>query len=44
MVGEQLPGDALGLIAPVGSDSGSGGLGVGGLPTGAQMRRCEVGR
>ncbi len=28
MVGEPLPGDPLALIAPAGSDGGSGGLGV----------------
>ena len=41
MVGEALPGDPLALIAPAGSDGGSGGLGVGALPAGAQICSCN---
>ena len=41
MVGEPLPGDPLALIAPAGSDGGSGGLGVGALPAGAQICSCN---
>ncbi|BBW99229.1 nitrite reductase large subunit [Mycolicibacterium moriokaense] len=40
MVGEQLPGDALALIAPAGSEGG-GGLGVGALPAAAQICSCN---
>lgn len=40
MVGEQLPGDPLGLIAPAGPQSGTG-LGVGALPAGAQICSCN---
>jgi nitrite reductase (NADH) large subunit len=40
MVGEQLPGDALALIAPAGS-GGGGGLGVGALPDAAQICSCN---
>jgi len=40
MVGEELPGDALALIAPAGSDGG-GGLGVGALPAAAQICSCN---
>src|SRR4029079_9592483 len=40
MVGEPLPGDPLALIAPAGSDSGSG-LGVGALPAAAQICSCN---
>jgi len=40
MVGEQLPGDALALIAPAGSE-GAGGLGVGALPAAAQICSCN---
>jgi nitrite reductase (NADH) large subunit len=40
MVGEQLPGDALALIAPAGSEGG-GGLGVGALPGAAQICSCN---
>jgi nitrite reductase (NADH) large subunit len=40
MVGEQLPGDPLALIAPAGSDGG-GGLGVGALPSAAQICSCN---
>ncbi len=41
MVGEALPGDPLALIAPAGSDGGTGGLGVGALPAGAQICSCN---
>jgi nitrite reductase (NADH) large subunit len=41
MVGEQLPGDPMALIAPAGSDSGGAGLGVGALPAGAQICSCN---
>ena len=41
MVGEQLPGDPMALIAPAGSGSGGGGLGVGALPAGAQICSCN---
>ena len=41
MVGEPLPGDPLALIAPAGSDGGSGGLGVGALPAAAQICSCN---
>jgi len=41
MVGEQLPGDPMALIAPAGSDGGGGGLGVGALPAGAQICSCN---
>jgi nitrite reductase (NADH) large subunit len=41
MVGETLPGDPLALIAPAGSDGGSGGLGVGALPDAAQICSCN---
>ena len=41
MVGEQLPGDPMALIAPAGSGSGAGGLGVGALPAGAQICSCN---
>jgi nitrite reductase (NADH) large subunit len=40
MVGEALPGDALALIAPAGSEGG-GGLGVGALPDAAQICSCN---
>lgn len=40
MVGEELPGDALALIAPAGSEGG-GGLGVGALPAAAQICSCN---
>ncbi len=40
MVGEELPGDALALIAPAGSDGGAG-LGVGALPAAAQICSCN---
>ncbi|ULE34523.1 nitrite reductase large subunit NirB [Mycobacterium sp. IDR2000157661] len=41
MVGEALPGDPLGLIAPAGSDGGPSGLGVGALPAAAQICSCN---
>ncbi len=41
MVGEQLPGDPLALIAPAGSDGAGGGLGVGALPAAAQICSCN---
>jgi nitrite reductase (NADH) large subunit len=41
MVGERLPGDPMALIAPTGSDSDSGTLGVGALPAGAQICSCN---
>src|ERR1700752_60687 len=41
MVGEALPGDPMAMIAPAGSDGGSGGLGVGALPAGAQICSCN---
>jgi nitrite reductase (NADH) large subunit len=42
MVGEQLPGDPLALIAPAGSENGAGGaLGVGALPDAAQICSCN---
>jgi nitrite reductase (NADH) large subunit len=41
MVGEQLPGDPMALIAPAGFDSGGGGLGVGALPAAAQICSCN---
>ena len=41
MVGEQLPDDALALIAPAGSDGAGGGLGVGALPAAAQICSCN---
>ena len=41
MVGEELPGDPMALIAPAGSDSAGGGLGVGALPAGAQICSCN---
>lgn len=40
MVGEELPGDALALIAPAGSE-GAGGLGVSALPSAAQICSCN---
>ena len=40
MVGEELPGDALALIAPAGAEGG-GGLGVGALPAAAQICSCN---
>ena len=41
MVGEQLPGDPMALIAPAGSDGAGVGLGVGALPAGAQICSCN---
>jgi nitrite reductase (NADH) large subunit len=41
MVGEQLPGDPMSLIAPAGSEGGAGGLGVGALPAAAQICSCN---
>jgi nitrite reductase (NADH) large subunit len=41
MVGEQLPGDPLAIIAPRGSDSDESGLGVGALPAAAQICSCN---
>lgn len=41
MVGEELPGDPLALIAPAGSDSGGTQLGVGALPPAAQICSCN---
>lgn len=41
MVGEALPGDPLGLIAPAGSQDGSTQLGVGALPPAAQICSCN---
>jgi nitrite reductase (NADH) large subunit len=41
MVGEQLPGDPLALIAPSGSYSGGAQLGVGALPAAAQLCSCN---
>jgi nitrite reductase (NADH) large subunit len=41
MVGEQLPGDPLTIIAPSGSDSGGAQLGVGALPGAAQICSCN---
>jgi nitrite reductase (NADH) large subunit len=42
MVGEQLPGDPLAVIAPAGPGSGAGGtLGLGALPAAAQICSCN---
>ncbi|WP_458318758.1 nitrite reductase large subunit NirB [Mycolicibacterium brisbanense] len=41
MVGEQLPGDPMALIAPSGSSSGASALGVGALPDTAQICSCN---
>jgi nitrite reductase (NADH) large subunit len=41
MVGEPLPGDPLALIAATGSLGGSTALGVGALPSGAQICSCN---
>jgi nitrite reductase (NADH) large subunit len=41
MVGEALPGDPLALIAPSGTSSGATGLGVGALPSSAQICSCN---
>ncbi len=40
MVGEQLPGDPMALIAPAGSEGGAA-LGVGALPAAAQICSCN---
>ena len=41
MVGSQLPGDPLSLIAPVDSGSGAAALGIGALPDDAQVCSCN---
>lgn len=41
MVGSELPGDPLALIAPAGSGDGAGALGVGALPDSAQICSCN---
>ncbi|BBZ05929.1 nitrite reductase large subunit [Mycolicibacterium doricum] len=41
MIGEQLPGDPMALIAPAGSGGTDGGLGVGALPAAAQICSCN---
>lgn len=41
MVGEQLPGDPLAMIAPAGSGDGATQLGVGALPDAAQICSCN---
>ncbi|MDH6195970.1 nitrite reductase (NADH) large subunit [Mycobacterium frederiksbergense] len=41
MVGEQLPGDPMALIAPTGTGSAAGALGVGALPDAAQICSCN---
>jgi len=41
MVGERLPGDPLAIIAPAGSDSPTTGLGIGALPSAAQICSCN---
>ncbi|SON59347.1 Nitrite reductase [NAD(P)H] [Mycobacterium simulans] len=41
MVGSELPGDPLALIAPAGSGEGAGALGVGALPDSAQICSCN---
>jgi nitrite reductase (NADH) large subunit len=41
MVGGELPGDPLALIAPAQSDGGSSALGVGALPDSAQICSCN---
>jgi nitrite reductase (NADH) large subunit len=41
MVGERLPGDPLAIIAPTGSESGATQLGVGALPSAAQICSCN---
>jgi nitrite reductase (NADH) large subunit len=42
MVGEELPGDPMALIAPAGSEGGATGLGVGSLPAAAQICSCNA--
>ena len=41
MVGSELPGDPLALIAPAGSGDGTGALGIGALPDAAQICSCN---
>ncbi|MEV3903461.1 nitrite reductase large subunit NirB [Mycobacterium sp. NPDC050551] len=41
MVGEELPGDPMALIAPAGSEGGASQLGVGALPPAAQICSCN---
>lgn len=41
MVGSQLPGDPMSLIAPAQNDGAAGGLGVGALPDAAQICSCN---
>lgn len=41
MVGSELPGDPLALIAPAGSGDGAGALGIGALPDSAQICSCN---
>ncbi|ODQ98017.1 nitrite reductase large subunit [Mycobacterium intermedium] len=41
MVGSELPGDPLALIAPAGSGDGTGALGIGALPDSAQICSCN---
>ena len=41
MVGSELPGDPLALIAPAGSGDGAGALGIGALPDAAQICSCN---
>lgn len=41
MVGEELPGDPLALIAPAGTEGGATQLGVGALPPAAQICSCN---
>lgn len=41
MVGSELPGDPLSLIAPAGSGDGAGALGIGALPDSAQICSCN---
>lgn len=41
MVGSELPGDPLALIAPAGSGDGAGVLGIGALPDSAQICSCN---
>ncbi|OBK12419.1 nitrite reductase large subunit [Mycobacterium asiaticum] len=41
MVGSELPGDPLALIAPAGSADGAGTLGIGALPDTAQICSCN---
>ncbi|ODR17679.1 nitrite reductase large subunit [Mycobacterium gordonae] len=41
MVGSELPGDPLALIAPAGSTGAAGALGIGALPDSAQICSCN---